>query len=147
MPRNAAGGKGTCFNCGGDHYARECPKDKGGKSNGKGGGKGPRPPERPGWGVCRDFARTGRCPRLAQLGHCKFAHVKLPGKLAAIDGLVFEDLNGLATYDPKEQCYVLANVAAVKPDLADIVVVQLAELCGTCSMSGAETPLLGQTPS
>eukprot|EP00428_Durinskia_dybowskii_P024995 CAMPEP_0170248610 /NCGR_PEP_ID=MMETSP0116_2-20130129/24100_1 /TAXON_ID=400756 /ORGANISM="Durinskia baltica, Strain CSIRO CS-38" /LENGTH=44 /DNA_ID= /DNA_START= /DNA_END= /DNA_ORIENTATION= len=31
-------GKG-CFNCGGDHLARECPEG-GGKSGGKGGGKG-----------------------------------------------------------------------------------------------------------
>ena len=143
--KGATGKKINCFNCGGDHFARDCLKGKGGKGKGKGGGKGPRP-QRPRWGVCRDFARTGKCPRLAQFGHCKVAHVRLGGKLAAIDGLVLDDISGVATCDCKKSCFVLTNEAGVRPDLADIVAAELAELCGACSPSGSETPLLGQAP-
>ena len=145
------GGKGNppkkleCFKCGGNHYARDCPKGgKGGKKGDFKGGKGPRP-ARPGWGVCRDFARTGRCPRLQQFGHCKFAHVRLDGKLAAVDGLVFEDISDAARYDNHQECFVIPDGATVKPDLADIVAAELAELCGHCSEDGSHTPLLGQS--
>jgi hypothetical protein len=70
----------------------------------------------------------------------------MPGRLAAIDGLVFEDLAGVAQYDSSMSCFVVADGAPVKPDLADIVAAELSELCGECA-SGSETPLLGQPSS
>mmetsp|Transcript_49961 Transcript_49961/g.125882 ORF Transcript_49961/g.125882 Transcript_49961/m.125882 type:complete len:134 (+) Transcript_49961:96-497(+) len=52
------GGKSKgCFNCGGDHLARDCPEG-GGK---KGGGKG----------VCYDFQQKGSC-RFGD--ECRFSH-------------------------------------------------------------------------
>mmetsp|Transcript_19858 Transcript_19858/g.45235 ORF Transcript_19858/g.45235 Transcript_19858/m.45235 type:complete len:92 (+) Transcript_19858:88-363(+) len=86
-----------CFNCGGDHYARDCPTGGGGKGKGKGKGGGKVKgsidcfncggnhfardcPEAPsgkgkggggGGGICFDFRDKGSC-RFGD--NCRFSH-------------------------------------------------------------------------
>ena len=98
--------------------AKDCPK----KAQ-KGAGKG-----RQGWKICHHFSETGKCPHKEKYGYCRFAHVRLPAKLQAIKGLVFEDVAGAASYDGKEGSYHVADDAPIKENLATLVAQEMAEL-------------------
>ena len=107
-------------------------KPSGGKPAGKAGkgGKGPGKgyigrdgkPRRPGLAICRTFARTGECHREG----CWFAHAKVPPGLAAIEGVVLEDLGsvmydaGTGVFTPQNDINVEELCCRVKDELAAI---------------------------
>jgi HPt (histidine-containing phosphotransfer) domain-containing protein len=143
-PGGTMGKGGTgCHNCGGPHLVRDCPKPRPPKGEGKGGksGKGPKgggkgAPQRQGWQICRRFAETGSCPHKEQYGYCRFAHVRLPPKLASIQGMVFEDIASVAVYDGTSGTYSVPENAAVADDLGAVIAGELAtiseEVCYAC---------------
>ena len=133
---------GTCFQCGGEHFVRDCPNGPtsgggqgGGKAKGTGkvnhGGKGDKgkgkgKKGRAGWGICRDFQRLGYCPRLAMGQRCSYAHAKVPPALSGINNLVLEDLgeveeaDGIYTVKDVDKLDPAAILAQVGEELAAI---------------------------
>ena len=88
QPGKGGKGDGKCFNCGGNHFQRDCPK------LGKGKGKGQK--GRKGWGLCREYQRTGKCPRG---DNCQWAHADVPKNLKSINNLCLEDLGDVTEKD------------------------------------------------
>jgi hypothetical protein len=98
-------GDGKCFNCGGNHFARDCPHP----SKGKGKGKGKNSTGRSGWGLCRAFQKTGQCPRGDS---CPYAHAVVPKSLQGLNNLCLEDLGEVVD---KDGVYYSADETAINP--------------------------------
>ena len=103
--------KVECFNCGGNHYVKECPKvAKGSRKSGSGqntvkggkityqGGNGGKnqSAQRPAGGIRNAFRKYRTRNRMG----CPWAHAIVPPKLQNVEGLVLSDIGNLQRIFP-----------------------------------------------